>query len=55
MEKFFLCRFLTDNKLDIIDEEDVVVSVFFTELRGGNIVLFRIASISSFVNFSLVT
>ena len=38
MEKFFLCRFLTDNKLDIIDEEDVVVSVFFTELRGGNIV-----------------
>ena len=38
MEKFFLCRFLSDNKLDIIDEEDVVVSVFFTEFRGGNIV-----------------
>ena len=46
MEKFFLCRFLTDNKLDIIDEEDSVVEILF---------LFRIASISSFVNFSLVT
>ena len=55
MEKFFLCRFLTDNKLDIIDEEDVVVSVFSRNSVVEILFLFRIASISSFVNFSLVT
>ena len=32
MEELFLCTFLSDNKLDIIDKEHVVVPVFLTEL-----------------------
>ena len=31
MEKFFLCRFLSYNKLNIIDKKNIDVSVFFTE------------------------
>ena len=33
MEEFFLSRFLTYNKLDIIDKKNVNVSVLFTEFR----------------------
>ena len=32
MEKFFLCRFLSYNKLNIIDKKNINVSVFFTKL-----------------------
>ena len=38
MEEFLLRTFLTDNKLNIIDQQNVVVSVLFPEFRGGNIV-----------------
>ena len=38
MEKFLLGTFLTDNKLDIVDQKHIVVTVFLTEFRGGNIV-----------------
>ena len=38
MEKFFLGTFLADDKLDIIDEQHVVVAVFLAKLRGGDVV-----------------
>ena len=38
VEEFLLCAFLANDKLDIVDEEHIVVSVFLTELRGGDIV-----------------
>lgn len=37
--KFLLGTFFSDNKLDIVDQKHVIVSVFFTEFRGGNVVL----------------
>ena len=39
MEKFFLGTFLADDELDIIDQKNIIISVFFTEFRGGNVVL----------------
>ena len=39
MEKFLLCAFLTYDELDIVDEKDIVVPVFFPEFRGGYVVL----------------
>ena len=38
MEKFLLGTFFSDNKLDIVDQKHVIVSVFFTEFRGRNVV-----------------
>ena len=38
MEKFLLGTLLSYNKLDIIDQENVVVAVFFPKLCGGNII-----------------
>ena len=38
MEKLFLRAFLSYNKLDIIDQKNVVVPVFLPEFRGGNII-----------------
>ena len=38
MEEFFLGTFLANDKLDIIDEKNIIISVFFTEFRGGNII-----------------
>ena len=31
VEEFFLGTFLSDNKLDVVDQKNVVVPVFFTE------------------------
>ena len=38
MEKFLLGTFLSYNKLDIINEKDIIIAVFFTEFRSGNVV-----------------
>ena len=38
VEKFLLRALLSYNKLNIVDQENVVVSVLFAELRGGDIV-----------------
>ena len=38
MEEFFLGTFFADDELDIIDQKNIIISVFFTEFRGGNIV-----------------
>ena len=38
MEKFLLSTFLADDKLNIVNEQHVVVSVFFPEFRGRNII-----------------
>ena len=40
MEKFFLGTFFADDELDIIDQKNIIISVFFTEFRGGNIVCY---------------
>ena len=39
MEELLLGAFLTYDELDIVDEKDIVVSVFFPEFRGGYVVL----------------
>ena len=39
MEKLLLGTFFSNDELDIVNEEDVVGPVFFTEFRGGNVVL----------------
>ena len=38
MEKLLLGTFFSDNKLDIVYEENINISVFFTKLRGGYII-----------------
>ena len=38
VEKLFLCAFLTYNKLDIVDQQYVDISVFITELIHRGIV-----------------
>ena len=38
MEKFFLRTFLSNDKLNIIDQENIDVTVFFTELCHCRIV-----------------
>ena len=38
MEELLLGAFLTYDELDIVDEKDIVVSVFFPEFRGGYVV-----------------
>ena len=38
MEKFLLCGFLSYNKLNIIDEKNINISVFFTEFTHCSIV-----------------
>ena len=38
MEKLLLCALLSYNKLNIVDQENVVVSVLFAKLCGGDIV-----------------
>ena len=39
MEKFLLGALLADDKLNIVEEENIVVPVFLPELCGGDIVL----------------
>ena len=36
MEKFFLCTFLSNDKLHVIDHQDIHGSVFFTQLCHGS-------------------
>ena len=55
MEKFLLGALLADDKLNIVDEENIVVPVFLPDSVVEILFLFRMASISSLVNFSLVT
>ncbi len=38
MEKFFLCGFFSYNKLNIIDEKNVNIPVFFTEFAHCRII-----------------
>ena len=38
MEKFLLGTFFSDDELDIVDEQGVVVPVFFPKFRGGDVV-----------------
>ena len=38
MEKFFLCRFLSYNKLDIIDKKYIDISVFFAEFGHSGVI-----------------
>lgn len=59
VEELFLCTFFSYYKLNVIDEEYIVVSVFIPELEIADsfrevFPIFR-ASISSLVNVSLVT
>ena len=39
MEKFLLGTFLSNNKLNIVNQENIIVPVLFTEFGGGGIVL----------------
>ena len=39
MEEFFLCTFLTDNELNIIDQQNVVRPVLIAELSRREVVL----------------
>ena len=39
MEEFFLCTFLADNKLNIIDQQNVVRPVLIAELSRREVVL----------------
>ena len=54
MEKFLLGTFLSYNELDIINKKDVIIAVFFTEFRGGNVV-FVTDRIDQFIGESLGT
>ena len=38
MEKFFLSTFFSYDKLDIINKKNIIVAVFFSKFRGGDIV-----------------
>ena len=38
MEKFLLGTFLSYNKLDIINEKNIIIAVFFPEFCGCNVV-----------------
>ena len=38
VEEFFLGTFLSDNKLDVVDQKNVVVPVFFTERSHGKFI-----------------
>ena len=39
MEKLFLCSFLTYNKLDIIDQQNIKLAVTVTEVGRRHVVL----------------
>ena len=39
MEELLLGTLFSDDELDIVDEQDIIVAVFFTKFRGGGIVL----------------
>ena len=39
MEKLFLCSFLTYNKLDIIDQQNIELAVTVTEVGRRHVVL----------------
>ena len=39
MEEFFLRTFFADNKLNIINEQNIIIPVFFPEFRSGDVVL----------------
>lgn len=59
MEEFFLSTFFTDNKLDVINKQDIIIPVLVPELGhsgfiAGSPSILR-ASISSLVKVSLVT
>ena len=38
MEKFFLCTFFSDDKLDIVNEQNIIISVFFTEFAHCRVI-----------------
>ena len=38
MEKFFLCRFFSYNKLNVIDQKNINISVFFTEFGHSRVI-----------------
>ena len=38
MEELFLCTFLTYNKLDIVDQKHIVVTVLLAESRHGKLI-----------------
>ena len=38
MEKFLLSTFLSYNKLDIIDEEHIIIPIFLAEFCCGDII-----------------
>ena len=48
MEKFFLRTFLIDNKLDIVDEQNIDFAVFLAELRD-RIIIFGSNGVDQFV------
>ena len=39
MEEFFLCTFLADNELNIIDQQDIIGPVFIAEFSRREVVL----------------
>ncbi len=55
MEEFLLGTFLTYNKLYVIDNENIHVTVFLTQAVMEAALPLRMDSITSFVNSSLVT
>ena len=55
MEELLLGAFLTYDELDIVDEKDIVVSVFSLNSVVVMLFLLRMASISSLVKVSEVT
>ena len=38
MEKFLLCTFFSYDELDIVNQQNIVIPVFFTEFCGGDVV-----------------
>lgn len=54
MEKFLLGTFLSYNKLDIINEKNIIIAVFFPEFCGCNVV-FVTDRIDQFIGESLGT
>ena len=51
MKELFLRAFLSYNKLDIIDQKNVVVPVFLPEFRGGNIIFIESPKEIGMINF----
>ena len=51
VEKFFLRTLFTDDKLYIINEQNIVVAVFVTELRHGRLIISRLTVLQRFDQF----